>query len=198
MNTLLSLIYKNHIIRVYIPEIDKKKNLYYTPSDKLHEFDEVIVTYEYLDKNVILSIDIIREVLLKMTTMLEQSLQDKLVLPNKIKKGELGKSWNIDTYSLLKNKIEEYEKDDVFEQHWLYSYKQIQTWIYNCDSEICVEVSPSYEWFFKESGEHVDHLDFEAFLVSYKPLAFFCIDKKTAAGWKKQCDSLVKNIGIIQ
>lgn len=193
----LTIINKNSL-KITLP--NHKTNLYYEPSEKLNRFDEVEIAY-YSDKNkkTILSFDIIREILMSLSGSLEDAINTKLELPSFIKKSEFGKFYNETSYQITIEDNEDLtteEKNnlDLFSKHWLFSDESIQTWIYNVEDKICIEITPSYKWLYQDPKLNEKFIPFKEFREHYKPYDIFCIDKKIASQWKLKCDEILKDL----
>jgi hypothetical protein len=186
-------ISKNNKLSIYIPPFPEKTNLYYKPSSELQRFDEVKIFYVDKNKKILLLFDIVYEILFRLSICLERALKNNLTLPCSVKEGLLGKKFNIITFNEIEND-ESSDTDDFFSKYWLFSDKEIQTWIYNVEEKICIEISPSYKWFYQDPKPNEKFISFQSFMENYKTFAFFCIDKETAKKWKQQYDSILKEL----
>ena len=78
----------------------------------------------------------------------------------------------------------------------LFSENSIETWLYNKNSKIILEISPSYEWFShrRKKGEIVP--PYEEYRKKYKPIKVIEIPKEQAKKWLEKCTELSKQLNI--
>ncbi len=77
------------------------------------------------------------------------------------------------------------------------SLDQYDTWIYNKNNEIFLEITPIYKWHYKDpEKEDKDYLTYEDFKKIYKPTLITKIEKETAKQWINEIDELIEIIKI--
>ncbi len=79
---------------------------------------------------------------------MRKALSNLLQLPNDIEIGNLGFYCNDHYYK------EDYDSLD-FSNFWLFSGKDIQTWLYNRNDKIYLEIAPSYPWLFSDQTDAI-------------------------------------------
>lgn len=177
-------------IKILIPNFKDKFNYYYQPTKKLHMFDEVTVVFEEKGKQINLIVDNVNIILHKFKEGLECTLNNQILLPDNIKIGELGKYFNIYTDNEEFNKIN-------YSLFWLWSGIDVQTWLYNKNNKIYLEISPTYPWLFSDETEEEGYITFDEFMKTYKPITVEEINHATARQWLDQCnDILAKTIKV--
>ncbi len=195
MEKVLSLkINDNEQIALCMPNYKDKVNYFYEPKEALHKFDETTVIYENKDKKIILEQEAIKETLSGLKKGLKWILDKKLIIPDSVNIGEVGKAENIESYR--NNQTGDYKNESMkYSNCTFFSGKDIQTYIYNDHfGEIYLEISPSCPLLYREYEEGDEFATFEDFMKNYKKYAFFHIDKKTALEWKRDVDLLYMEI----
>jgi len=76
-------------------------------------------------------------------------------------------------------------------KHLLFSATFWNTWIYNKDGNIYLEITPSYRWHFSEPEKDEDYVSYDEFIKKFKPLTIFEIDKERAREWLEVVSDLV-------
>ncbi len=174
-------------INILIPDLKDKFNYYYEPTEQLHVFDEVTVLLKEENREVILFKDICREAIAKLKGDLKIALNNELLLPDFIKIGEVGLHYNIDSYNEKPESID-------YSYFWLWSTRGTQTWLYNQNNKIYLEIIPSYPWIFVEPKESDDYITFDEFMKTYQPIAVEEIDHATAQKWLEQCNEILEKM----
>ena len=173
-------------IEILVPDFEYKENYYYKPVKELQMFDVVTVEYQTNKIKLVLKKDAVAEVFGVFRNDLKRLLQNQLVLPKNIQPGDLGYNWNIDT--------DEDNFDIDYFAYWLFSYRGVQTWIYNKDSKMYLEISPSYPWHSIEPSENEKVVPFEEFMQKYKPLALYELTKETVQKWIHEADLILEKM----
>lgn len=174
-------------IKILIPDLQDKFNYYYKPIKKLHMFDEVTVVFENGTQQTNLIMDNANIVLHNFKEALEYSLNNKIVLPDFIKTGNLGFYYNIDMYN------EQPESVD-YSYFWLWSIRGVQSWIYNQNNKIYLEIGFSYPWLFVEPKQSDHYISFDEFMNEYKPIIIEEIDRDIVEKWLEQCNEIFNNM----
>ena len=113
-------------------------------------------------------------------------------MPNDINEGELGKVRisGIENHSKSKGI---YKNAEYIYQYSLWGCKNIQTWMYNYNNKIYLEISEWYPEAFDDrdtSGEG----EFLVFIERYKPIFVSEIAYGEAEQWLKKCEDLIITI----
>lgn len=187
MNELVVFqINEKDCLKVLVPDFEYKENYYYKPVKELQMFDVVTVEYQTNKTGLILKKDHVNEVFTGIRNNLEALLKGELALQKNIRLGMLGYQWNIDT-----------DKDNFdvdYFVYWLFSYRGVQTWIYNKDSKMYLEISPSYPWHSIEPSENEKVVSFEKFMQQYKPQAVYELTEKTVQKWIHEADLILEKM----
>lgn len=174
-------------LKILIPDFKNKFNYYYKQTKKLHMFDEVTVALTIKNKQYILKVDVLDFVTHKFKNLLYKTLNNPIQLPDNIEIGNLGFYYNAEYYN------ENYDNIN-FSNFWLWSGQNIQTWLYNKNNKIYLEISPSYPWLFSDEKEEKGYVTFDEFMKTYKPVALEEIDRAIAQEWLKQCDEILNSM----
>jgi len=191
MNVIQSFkIDENVFIEILVPSPEDKSNYFYRTSEKLHKFDVVTVSLKINGTETVLSIDAINEILAPLSGDLELALNNKIILPTNIKIGDLGSVFNINTYHESLDSIN-------FSQFWLWSSRGVQSWLYNRDGKLYLEIAPSYPWLYVDPTEEEKldaYIPFDQFMKTYKPILVVEIDRSIAQKWLNSCRRILDDL----
>jgi len=180
-------INKNNTIEILVPELENKFNYYYKPSEKLHKFDEVTAMLIQKNKKFTLKVDAVQVVIEEFKNMLIMALNNQISLPKGVVIGKLGALFNSNTY--------EDDLDSIdFGNFWLWSGPAVQTWLYNRDNKIYLEIAPSYPWLYVEPEKTEEYISFDQFMKTYKPILVTELDKNLVKKWIKECHGILENL----
>lgn len=195
MNELINLLFKDAKIIISVPNFENKINYYYPPLPELNRFDEGSV-YLYLDneKKVLLLRDILQVFFIPFYVMLKKGLSKKLQLPIDIHAGDLGLYYN--NYMEKIYNDDDFKSEDLFGGFLLWSGINIQTWLYNVNDRIYIEISPSYKWHLNEPEKNEKFIAYKDFQKKYKPIAVLEISKEKSESWLKQCKKICSQLEI--
>jgi hypothetical protein len=175
---------------ILVPPDHLKATWYTKPSKKLNKFDEIFFVYETEIICIFLANDeelhIVLDILI---TALKKCLNDtkELELQKPAQCGNLGIYFN-------NNAMKDDHRYD-FSRYWLFSTKEIQTWIYTLNNEIYIEISNSWRWLYLEPDlSDPNFISYDEFMKNYKPIAVEKISEETAQKWLEQCNRLMKKI----
>jgi hypothetical protein len=177
--------------------IDKqnKVNIYGYQVVGLHIFDEVEVQYIHDGEAITLARDIIREIINTFVVTLEKALKKELLLEEVFIVGKVGYFFNKITYT---NTNELKEKNDIFSEYWVWSSpKNVQTWLYNVDGKIYLEISPTYPWLFLDPDEDELYTSFDDYMKNYKPIAIVELQETLVRTWINQCHMILEKIETV-
>ncbi len=187
MNLIQELkINNNCSIKILVPNLKDKFNYYYEATEKLHMFDKVTIILKEGNKEVIIFNDILMEGIIRLENRLKSALNNELDLPAFVDIGNLGYYYNTDT----KNGQDSLE----YSKYWLWSTQGPQTWSYNKDNKIYLEIVPTYSWLFSDAKEGDNYITFDAFMKTYKPIAVEEIDRATVQKWIEQCKEILNTM----
>lgn len=165
-------------------------NRYLAMSEMKSKFDDI--TVEFHDNasslNYLLVHDSANEVLTVLQSFLMRVLEGNLYLPQHVdcSKG-IGYYWNEWANNLPEQG--DYEPDYA-EDFWLWSTKEIATWLYSTSEETYLEISPVYRWHFEDPEQGVD-VSYNDFINNYKTIARLVISHDRLLEWKLQCEDLI-------
>jgi hypothetical protein len=181
---------ENKSFFILVPPVHVKATWYQEPSEDLNKFDEVFFMYETEMGCFFLANDEELHIILDtLITVLQKCLYNPndLRLEEPAQCGRLGFYYNETTI-----------KDDQgydFSRYWLFSTKEVQTWIYALNKKMYIEISPSWRWLYnKPATSGPRYSSYEEFIKNYKRIALEEISHKTAQQWLKQCEMLLKEI----
>lgn len=182
------------VIALLIPPLSEKFNYYYEPTSMLHKFDQITVMIENQHISTIIALDNIQEIVVTLRNGLKLALINRCPLPNDINRGELGRVANIDLYqeNHSQNKGQCKNAEYIY-QYSLWGYKNIQTWMYNHNNKIYLEISEWYPEEFDDISTSSER-EFLVFMNHYKPIFVSEIAYDEAERWLKKCDELITTI----
>jgi hypothetical protein len=172
--------------------IDQKNkiNIYGYKSGRLHVFDEVEVKYIDQDTTILLAKDIVRQVITNFSTALEKSLKNELLLDRFLPIGSVGRTFSEKTFME--------ESNDIFSEYWVWSTPGGgQTWLYNADDKIYLEISQIYPWLFSDPKKDEVYVSFDDYIDNYKPIALVELQKSLVQSWINQCLGALREIETV-
>jgi len=179
------VILVNNAILLLIPDLKNKVNYFYKVSEKLHKFDEATVILNQNNKKFVLKIDAIQIIIEELNNILKKAKNKKIALPNNLSIGQLGYIYNQETYKNIPN-------DTInFSKYWLWSIRDIQTWLYNKKNKIYIEISPSYPWLYIEPEKTSEFITFDKFMTKYKPLLIAELNNSLIEKWITECENIL-------
>lgn len=185
MKSLITFrISKLQNIQIVINE-QNKINTYGYKTEKLHVFDEVEAEYIYGNRTIILAKDIAQHIITTFSTALEKSLENKLSLDTSFTIGKMGYFFSKKMYI---NTQKSEKRNDIFADSWVWSLPDnIQTWLYNLDNKIYLEISQTYPWIFSDPEKNETYLSFDKYTNNYQPILILELQKSVIQAWIKQC-----------
>lgn len=138
-------------------------------------------------KDYILFNDSLLECINTLKRMLEKALNDELEIDQGFNGISIGRWWNDYTNSY----DEEIDKEDLAEKFWLWSTRYVQSWLFNKNSKIYIEISLSYPWHFVDPLEGEDFISYEEFIDSFEPISIIEISPDQARMIIEECNRLV-------
>ncbi len=189
MKSLLTFeLSESQSIQIFIDE-QNKTNVYGYETAGLHVFDEIEVQYIHGDQVVVLAQDSVGEVLTVFAAALEKVVKNQLPLDNSFTVGEV--SYYLSYKTMHEDQSE--KKEDVFSQYWVWSMPgEAQTWLYNRDNTIYLEISSIYPRLFSDSPQ--DCISFSEYATSYKPIVIIELHKERVQSCIHQCRALLETI----
>lgn len=178
-------------IEILVPKLKDKFNRYYKPIIPLHMFDEVTIIFKNKKKEIVVATDDVTEITTSFRGSLQQALNGAIELPDYINVGELGQYYNEETFKQTANDTPTIIKYSHF---WLWSAKCCQTWLYNKNGCIYLEIIASYPWLFTDLEEaklDPKFITFDEFMKTYEPIFVGKITRETAERWLVQCDVIL-------
>jgi len=170
-----------------VPNVKNKFNYSYKPTEKLHKFDKITVFFKG-DKEIEIASDMAYLILETFKLTLIDAIDNKIIVPKEIGVGKAGYYHNLDHKKKYAERFLESSSYSVWAK------KNIQTWIYNKNNKIYLEIFPAYPWFYDEPMEGNNHIPFDEFIKTYQPIAVEEIDLATAQKWIEQCNEILDTI----
>lgn len=171
------------------------KNLCYQ-GNHLYRWDPIEIIFK--DKNIEYIInqhDYLMPKIEDIYYYLQSVIKNKLCLSKSLK-GNIG---------YLRNQDSEQNNISISEKHKkllkkklpiyiMWGGNKFETWLYNQNNKIYLEIIPLYEWAYRDPEEGEKFIPFDEWIENYKPLAVIEIDKATAQQWLEQTKMLMKEI----
>lgn len=184
---------ENKFIEVYYPDIENKFNYYYKPSEKLHKFDEIMITLNINNDSVLIYNDMLEE-FPNVYRQIRRAKDQLLDVPVSLV-GNMVHSLNESNKTYVKKKY----RDINFSNYWVLSTSTInggvQTFMYTFENKIYLEVGQLYKWHHTlKKKTNTDYIPIEKFIKDYKPILFQEISIKTVENWTAICDPILKEI----
>lgn len=155
----------------------------------LELYSEVEIKATFATEEYIVYKDFLIEALRTLKTVLIKAVELKLQVPSKYLEKGMGFIWN--EYCCKLNLGDE-DIDDLTSQYHLWSTEStngVETWIFNKDEKIIVEITPTFNW-YEQEGESIEQ-DYLKFINNYKNITCFELSKESALEWIKICDELL-------
>lgn len=168
-----------------------KVNIYGYTTEELHIFDEVEVRYIHKNSTILLAKDSAQHIVSSFFIALKESLNNNIPLDPSIDIGKVGYFFSEKAYRYDEAK----EKNDIFSRYWVWSSStNIQTWIYNKDNKIYLEISKTYPWLFSDPSEDEQHISFDEYANNYKPIELVVLESALVQEWIKECHALLQKM----
>ncbi|MFC5700574.1 hypothetical protein ACFPVX_04700 [Cohnella faecalis] len=132
-----------------------------------NKLDEISVIFKEKPNEVCIFIDTIQEAVTTIYRGLSKCVTNQMTLNSTLDIGRVGEKWNVWTND-LSDEVGE-DEEDVYQEYWIWSSRDFQTWVYQKDGKSYIELSPSYRWHYVEPIENEEVIPFEAFMKGYKP-----------------------------
>lgn len=162
---------------------------------EINRYEEVNIAYRGKNQEYILySNDFISEALSVLQRLLKKAINGELELHSSIVDKGIGflsneNFQNSTDLVMLKGKEGEHWVGD---KYLLWDSMRYQTWIYNINNEIVIEITPTYRWHFDEPNEENDeYITYEEFCKNYKTCFTKTISKSIAECWINQCQNIL-------
>lgn len=176
------------VITIYIPDVHEKFNYYYLPSEALHKFDEITVILSVNTCENLLAKDIFAEIILSLRNSLIRLVKLDSQVPLFIDKCKFGYFWSLSAAEKFRHNIP---------NRFVWSTSDgAQTWIYNVDDEIWLEIGLTYPWLFRDPAGNEVYVPIEEWLINYKPLLCEKISLNLAQEWLNKCNNLLQQINL--
>ena len=168
------------------------------PVEEIYLFDDITIVYHDARKQYVLyTKDFVCEALRGFESVLKLAIKNQFVLHESIQK-DIGYLWNeyLEEKEEQHNFVEKSLEGIIYwvgGKHHLFQskFKEYDTWLYNKDGEIYLEITPYYQWHFDEPQKNENFIPYEEFIKNYKPLVILKIDKGQAEEWLKIVSNLV-------
>lgn len=165
------------------------------PVEELYLFDGITISYHANKKYILFTKYFVIESLKTFEYVLKLALNNQFIIHESIQQ-DIGFLWgeylqeNESNYHFVKKPLEN-STIWVGAQHHLFSSKQWDTWLYNKNGDIYLEITPAYPWHFGDPKKNEKFVPYEEFIKNYKPLVILKIDKERAEEWLKIVSNLV-------
>jgi hypothetical protein len=189
------IVDKDIFLKVVIPDFNEKINYFYEPTDKLNKFDEASVILSMNEANTTIVVDALQDIMCSFCYYLKKTLNDELPLPVQVPLGALNDFYNRERYQ------DRWQDEDFpsaltldCPQFWLWSTAGLlQSWMYNYDGKIYLEIGASYPNLYDEDAQR-DDKKFEEYMDHYKPLLFVEVPHDVARAWLEKGEKIMRQI----
>ena len=164
--------------------------------DTVFRYDEVFITFHDHDKAkyTLFRSDFIIYALRVLYCSLESLLEGKRKLHESITK-DIGYYWNKELWGNDKHLIQKKNRDGkLYWVGWDYCWWSgfgIESWLYEKDNKIYLQVTPTYQWPSREQKKQ-GYQTYREFLKNYKPYVVTTIDWQVAQDWYKKAGELLE------
>lgn len=126
---------------------------------------------------------------------LQGAISNKLSLLKSIK-ADLGYLWNQDLNhcSITSHEQLQKEKDWKGAKYLMWDGNKFDTWLYNKNNKIYIEITPIYPWHFNKPKAEDNYIPYDEWIKNYKPLVIIEIDKVAAKQWYDQAGKIMQEI----
>lgn len=199
MKTLIAF-HISELQQIYIAINEQDKfNIYGYKADRLHIFDEVEVKCIYGGNTILLTRDSIQYVITTFCIFLEMALKNELPLDISLTVGKVGYFFSKKKYPAAAESDKSNNNDDIFSQYWMWSCpKNIQTWLYNLNHKIYLEISPTYPWLFSDPEKDEIYMSFDEYINNYQPIIIAELQKSLVELWIKQCYVVLQKMKTVE
>jgi NAD+--asparagine ADP-ribosyltransferase len=188
----------SNLITYSIKTDEKIEVIRFSEDENIKRYEEVSIIYKDSDKEYILyTNDFIIEALLALQNLLIKAINGELELHSSLVEKGIGflsneNFQNSQGLVMIKGKEGEFWVGD---KYLLWDSMNHQTWIYNLNGEVAIEVTPTYKWHFEEPDKQSDeYLAYEDFRKNYKTCFIKTITKNVAECWLSQCEDILKRL----
>ncbi len=162
--------------------------------EDIYRYEEVKIIYKRKEREYILyNNDFIVEAFSVLEILLYKAIAGELELHSSIKEKGIGFLSN--EYFQNKPGLTMIDGEEgkfwVGDRYLLWESMGYQTWIYNFNREIKIEVTPTYKWHFDELDEKsINFISYEEFIKNYMSCFVITISKSTAETWLNKCKEI--------
>ena len=183
---------------IFNNKVESIKILLPQPLDSIFRYDEVTVIFcaqngaEY----TLYKEDFIIEAIRRLYYALKAIFEGKRKLHESITK-DIGYYWNKELCGNDKYLVQRQWSDGtvcwIGWDYFLWSSRQIKSWLYEKNNQIYLEVTPTYEWPSREQKKQ-GYQTYREFLKNYKPYVVTTINWQVAQDWYKKAGELLEII----
>lgn len=168
----------NQSIEILIPT--DKDNLYYEPTEKLHKFDLLQVSYIENDKKTFFKEDILSEIVLSFLNFSKRIINNEVELLKEFEPGSFGYFYNQLSFD------PEGAGWDILSIHLLWGGINVLVVMYSCNQSVYLEIFPIFNNFSEDESEEEDKANFKKFMENYAPIGVMKLDKDILLQWRQQ------------
>lgn len=162
----------------------------------IRRYDEIEILLNVLqDTYKLYSDDFIIEAIVALNNLLEKVIDNKLGMPDSLPELEIGKLSN-DSYQDLDDGLVYEEGNWIGTKYNVWSSNYYETWLYNKNGEIYLQVTPVYKWHFSEAKSKDNFSSYSQFVKEYKIIYKTKIERDNAIQWLNKCKEIIKIIDM--
>lgn len=137
--------------------------------------------------------DFISEAIKSLNNALDKALNNELQIKSEYIEKGIGYHHNIYSHELwAKDDLNIQDPAEAFIIWSTPSHIGIETYIYNIQNEIHIEISPIYKWNSDYPENENEFETFDDFINKYKVIDTIKINKEVALKWKESCSEVLK------
>lgn len=170
---------KSQAIQIYLP----------CEREKINSFVNVSIKYkkDNIDYDLFIN-DFISEAIKSLNSLLNKALNSELQIKSEYVERGIGYYHNIYSHELWTT--DKLDIDDPAENFLIWStpsHVGIETYIYNIQDEIYIEISPIYKWNSDYPDDEREYETFEDFISQHQIIGIININREVALQWQKKC-----------
>ena len=160
-------------------------------------FDEITVYYYINNIKTILFQDFLGEGIKSFYNITSKVLMNKLDVPESYLLKGVGYEWNL-VNNYIANELDN-DIEDVTAPYLMWSTPSKyanETWMYNNNNNIYLEVSKDYKWHYSAPKETDNFITFDEFKRIYHPYDIVELDVNLVKEWNRKCVEIIDKMQV--
>ncbi|QVK19265.1 hypothetical protein KHQ81_06075 [Mycoplasmatota bacterium] len=164
----------------------------------LNRYEEVRIFFRNMEREYILyANDFLCEAIETFQRLLSKAINRKLELDSSIIEKGIGfiSNENFQNKPGLKMVKEKEGYYWIGDKYLIWDSMNYQTWIYNLNNDIVIEITPTYQWHFEDfiDGKN-EYISYEEFKENYKTCVVRKISKNMVKNWLDKCNNILDKL----